>query len=230
MFDKSIAKNAVMLGIFAIATIGLCVVTHGLTKDRIAEVKRKALESALVEIVPKTKFNNDILEDTLVIDDPRLGNKTPLAAYRARFDGNPVAVVFQVAAPEGYGGAINLLVGVYADGTLAGTRVVPPHPETPGLGDAIETKKSDWILEFTGKSLTNPKPAQWKVNKDGGVFDSFTGATITPRAVVKAVFQTLQYFDQNKVELFQPNSSVTTAAISTSNKEIAKDKEVATNG
>ena len=202
MFDLSILKNAGKLGVFAVATIGLCVVTYALTKDRIALEKRRALENALIEIVPQDRFNNEILDDTVSVHHELLGNKEATAAYIARKDNQPVAAVFQVAALEGYGGTINLLVGVYHDGTLAGTRVVPPHPETPGLGDAIETKKSDWILSFTGKSLDNTKATEWKVDKDGGIFDSFTGATITPRAVVKAVHQTLQYFEQHKQELF----------------------------
>jgi electron transport complex protein RnfG len=109
----------------------------------------------------------------------------------------------EATAPEGYGGAIELLVGVNANGEITGVRVVPPHNETPGLGDKIETKKSDWIYSFDGKSLTNPKPEGWAVKKDGGDFDSFTGATITPRAVVDAVYNALAWYQANRSTLYQ---------------------------
>ena len=113
----------------------------------------------------------------------------------------PVAVVLALIAPDGYGGPIKLLVGINADGSLAGVRVVNHH-ETPGLGDAIDTRRSNWILGFTGRSLGDPSPAQWAVRKDGGVFDQFTGATITPRAVVKAVKRALVYFEAHRDTLF----------------------------
>ena len=146
----------------------------------------------------------------ITVSDPRLGNRSASEAYLAWNNEEPAAVVFQVAALEGYGGTINLLVSIYFDGSVAGVRVVPPHPETPGLGDAIEIKKSDWILSFNLKSLTDPATEQWAVTKDGGVFDSFTGATITPRAVVKAVYQTLDFFDEAKYDLFAKHSSAKT--------------------
>ena len=122
--------------------------------------------------------------------------------YRARKDGAPVAAVFTSIAPNGYSGTIKLLVGVYYDGSLAGVRVIN-HKETPGLGDKINEKKTNWILKFKGLSLTNPVESQWAVKKDGGEFDQFTGATITPRAVVTAVKKSLQFFEQNRDELFK---------------------------
>lgn len=202
MLNLSIIKNGLILGIFALATVGLCVFTFTYTKDRISDQKKRALERALVEIVAEDQHSNDMLQDTVMVQSPLLGSEEKRVAYLARQNGEPAAAVFQVAAPEGYGGTINLLIGVNFDGTVAGVRVVPPHPETPGLGDQIETKKSDWIKSFTGLSLQHPKEASWKVKKDGGAFDSFTGATITPRAVVKATYQTLKYFEDNKYTLF----------------------------
>ena len=121
--------------------------------------------------------------------------------YRARLRGEPVAAIFRSIAPDGYSGKIHLLVGVYIDGSLAGVRVVK-HAETPGLGDAVEIRKSSWIEDFAGKSLTNPSQDRWRVKRDGGDFDQFTGATITPRAVVAAVRNTLLYYQQNTDMIF----------------------------
>jgi electron transport complex protein RnfG len=122
--------------------------------------------------------------------------------YRARKYGWPVAVVLAPVAPDGYNGTIRLLVAIKMDGTLAGVRVIQ-HRETPGLGDAIEAERSDWILGFDGKSLNDPVQEKWKVKRDGGDFDQFTGATITPRAVVKAVNKALLYFRLHGHSLFE---------------------------
>ena len=111
-------------------------------------------------------------------------------------------MILPVVAPEGYSGRIDLLVGIYADGSVAGVRAVS-HRETPGLGDKVEIGKSQWVLEFNGKSLSMPVPENWAVKKDGGNFDQFTGATITPRAVVKAVYQSLEYFADHRSILLQ---------------------------
>jgi electron transport complex protein RnfG len=126
--------------------------------------------------------------------------------------GQPVAAIFTSVAPDGYSGNIKLLVGILHNGVLAGVRVIS-HKETPGLGDAIEADRSNWILSFNEKSLQNPPLKQWGVKKDGGFFDSFTGATITPRAVVNAVKNTLLYFQENREMIF----SATTAATEASN-------------
>ena len=199
----SISRNSIILGLFAVATTGLIVLTEVNTREPIKEARDKALASALHEVLPKTTHDNELLQDTVMVQPhPLLGTKKADVAYVGREQGNPNAVILQVTAPEGYGGSINLLVAILADGTVSGVRVVPPHAETPGLGDAVEISKSDWILSFNGKSLTNLSEKQWKVKKDGGVFDAFTGATNTPRAVVDAVHKALQYFEQNKLNLF----------------------------
>ncbi|MBE9559884.1 MAG: electron transport complex subunit RsxG, partial [Proteobacteria bacterium] len=130
-----------------------------------------------------------------------LSTKEETLAYRARKNSQNVAVVFTSVAPNGYNGSIRLLVGINADGSLSGVRVVK-HRETPGLGDVVEISRSDWILGFDNKSLSDPDTRGWKVKRDGGVFDQFTGATITPRAVVKAVHNALLYFDKNQGMLF----------------------------
>ena len=145
--------------------------------------------------------DNDLLADTLTLRDPELlGTTEAVTAYRARLHGQPVAVVLEPVAPDGYSGAIRLLIAVAPDGTVLGVRTVSHH-ETPGLGDFIDTRKSDWMQRFTGKSLGNPAAARWRVRKDSGDFDQYTGATITSRAVVGTVDRTLQFFARHRDEL-----------------------------
>lgn len=200
---SSVFRNSVILGVFAMFTVGLIAVTQQGTAERIAEEKRRVQMSALTQILPHDEHGNDLLNDTFVVSDRELLNlPAPAEAYRGRQDGEVVAVILPVVAPDGYNGRIELLVGIYANGEVAGVRVVS-HRETPGLGDKIELAKSDWILEFAGKSLTMPAPEDWTVHKDGGAFDQFVGATITPRAVVQAVYRALQYFEENRAMLLQ---------------------------
>jgi len=200
---KSISKNAALLGLFAIVTTGLVAFTSTATKEKIVEAQHQALEKALLEILPDGQHNNDLLNDYMEVHHPLLAHKNPQEAFFARKDGQPYAAILPSNAPEGYGGDISLIVGLRYDGTITGVRVIPPHSETPGLGDKIEIAKSNWILGFNGKSLENTSDKSWKVKKDGGEFDQLTGATITPRAVVKAIHNTLKYFDHNKEQLFR---------------------------
>jgi electron transport complex protein RnfG len=201
MMLQSISKNAVILGLFAIATAATLALTNDGTLERIQCNKQHALESSLLEVMPQALFDNALLHDVIVIEDPSLGRK-PQHLYRARLNGKPAGVVIEASAPDGYGGAISLLVGIDANGNITGVRVVPPHNETPGLGDKIELKKSPWVLSFNGKSLHNTPNESWAVKKDGGVFDSFTGATITPRAVVAQVQRALGYYQAHADTLF----------------------------
>ena len=198
-----ILQVGLMLALFAIGATSLVSLTEANTRDKIIENERQTLLAAINALVDSSDYDNDILTDTLLIPRVRqLGTTDFTDVYRARKSGSPVAAVFTSIAPNGYNGKIKLLVGVYFDGTLAGVRVIN-HKETPGLGDKINVKKSDWILQFKGLSLTNPSESRWKVKKDGGDFDQFTGATITPRAVVTAVKKSLQYFEKNRDELFE---------------------------
>lgn len=195
-------RGAWILGGFALLGATLVVLTHSSTKQRIAANERAYLLRSLHEVVPDDLFDNDLLDDTTnVVDLEALGTDDPVTVYRARSGNEPIAALLTPVAPDGYSGPIRLTVGVYMDGTLSGVRVIS-HRETPGLGDGIEADRSDWIKQFEGLSLEDPPLEQWAVQRDGGAFDQFTGATITPRAVVKAVRNALIYFEENKTELF----------------------------
>ncbi|MWV13438.1 electron transport complex subunit RsxG [Pseudomonas sp. R-28-1W-6] len=204
--SRSMLKNSLVLGLFAVVTVGVVAITQQGTAGRIATAEREAKAQALAQILPAGSYDNHLLDHPRLVFDPLLGNKTPTPAYLATLQGEPTAVILQATAPDGYSGSIFLLVGILADGRLAGVRVVG-HKETPGLGDKIELAKSPWINGFVGQSLRAPDADGWAVKKDGGQFDQFAGATITPRAVVKAVHKTLQYFDKHRDELLAPVSS-----------------------
>jgi len=185
------------LGVFAVITTAIVAITYAITESQIIENERQALLKSLHELIPENRHDNDLYTDTKTLDIAALNFRgKPVTVYRARTNNQATAAIFSVTAPDGYTGAINLLIAINADDTLAGVRVVS-HKETPGLGDAIETEKSDWIRIFDGQSLSNPLPERWKVKKDGGDFDQLTGATITPRAIVKMIKKTLQYFQAN---------------------------------
>ncbi|MVW76153.1 electron transport complex subunit RsxG [Pseudomonas xionganensis] len=198
--SRSMLKNALVLGLFAIATVGTVAVLQQVTASRIATAERAAQARALGEILPPGSYDNQLLDHPIEVNARELGQRSPQQAYRALKGNSPSAIILPVTAPDGYSGAIQLLVGIFADGRLAGVRVLG-HKETPGLGDKIELAKSDWIRSFEGKSLSNPGAAGWAVKKDRGEFDQFAGATITPRAVVKAVHGALQYFDAHRAQL-----------------------------
>ncbi|HAB84448.1 MAG TPA: electron transport complex subunit RsxG [Pseudomonas sp.] len=209
--SRSMLKNATVLGLFAIVTVGAVTLLQQGTAERIQAAERAAQVRALGEILPTGSYDNHLLDDSVLVQDRLLGNRSPLPAYIAIKDGRPSAVILQAIAPDGYSGAIHLLVGIHADGRVASVRVIG-HRETPGLGDKIELAKSPWIRSFDGKSLTNPAADGWAVKKDRGEFDQFAGATITPRAVVGAVHRALQYFDAHKAELLAAEGATADAA------------------
>ena len=200
MLAQSISRNGVLLAIFAVVTTAVVAVTYLSTKSRIDDNIRAAEASALLEIVPHSRHNNSMVDDKVPVDDsPLLGLREARSMYFARQNGKLVAVILPVTARDGYSGDIHLIVGVNADGSVAGVRVLS-HQETPGLGDNVDYSKSHWVDEFIDKSLATVGIDRWAVKKDGGVFDQFTGATITPRAVTKAVKQALEYFAQHRAE------------------------------
>lgn len=195
---QSIRRSAIGLGLFAVITGGTIALTQAITEERIQEQAARAEAQALFEIIPESRHTNDLLKDTVQLPaSERLAQPGPLTVWVARREDRPIGMIMPIVAPDGYSGKINLLVGVNMQGTILGVRVTG-HRETPGLGDRIETKKSDWINSFEGRSLGKPPHREWNVKKNGGEFDQFTGATITPRAVVKAVQKALLYFRENR--------------------------------
>lgn len=193
--------SALVLGIFAVIGSTLVGFSYQGTADRIAENERQALLRLLAELVPPDRYDNDMLQDTVTLHGVQSLGGGDITVYRARKGDRDVAAIFSPVLSSGYAGPIALIVGVYEDGSVAGIRVLRQH-ETPGLGDKIELSRTRWILGFDGKSLVNPSPNRWKVKRDGGDFDQFTGATITPRLVVDSVKRTLEYFRQHKQQLF----------------------------
>jgi electron transport complex protein RnfG len=197
-----IIRSSVLLGIIALLGTALLAGVNELTYERIIEQEKRRVLQQLNEIVPTALYNNDLLADKIEITDQAFfRHPAPVTVYRARMDDRPVAVMMIVTAPDGYNGDIRILAGIAASGTIFGVRIIS-HRETPGLGDPIDIEKSDWILGFNNKSLQNPDSDGWAVRKDGGQFDQFTGATISPRAVVRTVHSTLRYFEANRQMLF----------------------------
>ena len=199
-----VIRNGLLLGIIALLGTALLAGVNDLTHERIVEQEKLRMLQQLNQIVPIVSYNNDLLEDVIKIEAPDFfRHAAPVTVYRARLDDRPVSVMMIVTAPDGYNGDIRLLIGINAAATILGVRVIS-HRETPGLGDPIEAEKSDWIFGFEDKSLKNPDSNSWAVKRDGGEFDQFTGATISPRAVVRAVHTTLLYFQAHKQALFEP--------------------------
>lgn len=195
-FRNSLGYPMALLGGIALMTSAAISVADWLTQADIAQRKLEDLQATLQQVVPAASFDNDLVRDTVTL---QAGDRT-VTAYRARRNGQVQAVCYQVSAP-GYGNsAMVMVMGVDRAGTLLGVRVIS-HAETPGLGDKIEVTKSDWILKFNGRSLNDPPPSGWAVKKDGGIFDQFTGATITPRALVGAVKSGLEFFAAHRLAL-----------------------------
>jgi Na+-translocating ferredoxin:NAD+ oxidoreductase subunit G len=198
---KSSLQTALNLLFFTVIGTTLLAFTYSHTRDDIARSEEQARMDLISQIVPQQIADNDIIHDTLELKpDALLGTDEPTLAYRARRKGRITAVVLQAIAPDGYGGKISLILAIRRNGEIAGVRVVT-HNETPGLGDYIDIKKSKWITGFDGKSLQPGRDEDWQVKKDCGKFDYMAGATITPRAVVKAVHKALQYFAKNRDKL-----------------------------
>ncbi len=203
---RNMIISAVLLGLFAVIGTTLVAITYNKTADRIAANHRAMLLKGLHILIPPERHDNDLFTDVISVSDKELlGTPKPVRVYRARRNGRPVAVIINSVAPDGYSGRIDLLVAINFDGTLAGVHVVN-HKETPGLGDAIDRSRSDWILSFNNRSLKNPGKKGWAVKRDGGIFDQFSGATVSPRAVVKAVYKTLLYYEKNRDKLFDTPS------------------------
>jgi electron transport complex protein RnfG len=201
--SHSVIRSAAALGLVAIIGTALLTVVHHLTAERIEAEERRVVQQQLGQILPADSYDNVLLDDRFSFSDTAWFSRgQTVTAYRARKQGQAVAVILRFKAVDGYNGDIHLLAGIRVDGSLSGVRVIS-HKETPGLGDAIEAEKSNWVLGFNGKSLFSPSERSWTVKKDGGQFDQFTGATITPRAVVNAVHSALEYFESASDTLFE---------------------------
>lgn len=198
----SALTGAAVLSLFAVIGALLVSLSYEGTVDRILQNERDALLTQLNAILPASEYDNLLLQDYVDVQAPGFLGAQRTRVYRARKSGQPVAVILSPVVANGYSGAINLVVGIREDGRLAGVRVLS-HRETPGLGDKIEAKRNPWILGFADRSLQDPTENEWKVRRDGGVFDQFTGATITPRAVVAAVKKALLYYRSEQGNLFR---------------------------
>ena len=205
---RSIAKasiyTALNLLFFALVGTALLALTYELTHEPIARSEEAEKLKLISQIAPPAVYDNDIMKDTRQLAaDALLGNVGETVVYRGRLKGQPSIAVLQAIAPDGYSGKINLLIAIRSDGQIGGVRVIS-HKETPGLGDYIEIARNNWITGFNDVSLENREDSDWKVKKDGGQFDYMAGATITPRAVVKAVHKALQYYALHRDEIFAP--------------------------
>ena len=202
MNRAQIVLTSLVLAAFTVLGVGVVAFMYQQTEPMIQAQAQAALNRQLAAVLPAGFDNDPAATRRALAPDALLGGKGEPRLYQARQAGKVTGVALSVLAPNGYSGAIHLLVGVTREGAVSGVRVVA-HKETPGLGDPIEEAKSPWIHSFTGKSLADPSGKGWGVKKDGGIFDQFTGATITPRAVVQAVQHALQYVEQHKAELME---------------------------
>ncbi len=198
---RDILAPATVLLLFSAIGALLLSGTHQATAPAIEQAERAIKNKLLAQTLPPGSFDNDLSRATYPLPaDPELGLKRPASRYRATLNGRVSGIILEASAPDGYSGEIRLLIGILPDGRLGGVRVTA-HRETPGLGDYIEIVRSPWIRQFDGSSLNHPDTAHWKVRKDGGQFDYVTGATVTPRAIVKAVQGALHYFAAHRAQL-----------------------------
>lgn len=200
--STAIWKSGVTLAAIAAVCTGLVAITYHLTADRIAANDKALLDQSLKPALSDIFFDSDVSESRLVLSPPHElpGNEEALI-YRIYAKGEPVAALFVVTARDGFSGPIRILLGVDMQGTVTGIRILK-HKETPGLGDKIESRRSDWVTQFPGRSIGNPQLTEWALRRDGGQFDALTGASVTPRAVLKAMRDTLIYFEANREQIF----------------------------
>lgn len=202
MNGPSVMKTGLTLALIAAVCTALVAGTHHTTKARIAANDKALLEQSLQPALAGTFYDSGVSESRVVIEPPHeLPGSGPAVIYRVYAENEPVAALFVVTARDGFSGPIRILIGVGTDGVVTGLRILQ-HRETPGLGDKIEAARSDWVFQFEGHSLGNPEVAGWAIRVDGGEFDQLTGASVTPRAVIKAVRDTLIYFDAHRDEIF----------------------------
>jgi H+/Na+-translocating ferredoxin:NAD+ oxidoreductase subunit G len=199
---NSVIRSGLTLAAIGAVCAALVSTTYMLTRDRIAANEQAWLEKSLEPALAGVFFDGGVSESMLVIPAPHeLPGTDDVIVYRVYAENRPVAALFAVTAPDGYAGPIRILVGIEYDGTVTGIRILE-HRETPGLGDRIVSSRSDWVFQFDGRSIRNPIAGGWAITTDGGQFDQLTGASVTPRAVITAIRETLIYFDSHREELF----------------------------
>jgi electron transport complex protein RnfG len=206
---KATVRTALNLLFFTVIGTAILAFTFSVTFERIAQSEKTAKLKLINQIAPQSLYDNDLLKDTLILPaSAQLGTSQDTVAYRGRLKGHPSIIVLEAIAPDGYSGKIGMIVAISYDGSISGVRVIL-HKETPGLGDYIDIAKNKWISLFTGASHARYQEDGWKVIKDGGQIDYMAGATITPRAVAKAVHSALHYFDENRDKLFDKQAKET---------------------
>ena len=216
-------SSGLTLAVLAAVCTALVAITWRLTAPRIAANDKAYLEQSLRPALANVFYDNDLAESTLILEPPHgLPGTEEAIIYRMYSKGEPVAAAFVVSARDGYSGPIRLLVGVEYSGVLSGVRVLA-HRETPGLGDQIESSKSDWLMQFPGTSLESPPRDEWAIRREGGAFDALTGASVTPRAVINAVKETLLYFEANRDEIFAAQGEEGDAPMQDSSKEQTRE-------
>jgi electron transport complex protein RnfG len=204
LFQNALRTAAIMLAFAFIGTLLLASV-FDVTRAPIEASEKAARLSLFKEILPAENYDNDLLASQVTIaPNALLGNRLPSIANVAKQQQQTAGVILEAIAHDGYSGDIKLLIAIRADGSISGVRVLA-HKETPGLGDYIDIAHGNWIKLFDNESLEKTAAEKWQVKKDGGQYDYMVGATITPRAVVKAVKQALQFYQQNKQTLFAVN-------------------------
>lgn len=199
---STVFKSGITLAVIAALCTSLVAATYHLTADRIAANDKALLEQSLHPALADLFYDGGVSESLLVLPPPHeLPGSDKALIYRVYANEEPVAALFVVTARDGFSGPIRILVGVDITGVVTGIRILQ-HRETPGLGDKIVASRSDWVHQFTGRSIVDPGPGKWAIGRDGGQFDQLTGASVTPRAVIKAMRDTLIYFDTHKTEIF----------------------------
>ena len=193
-------RTLLTLGLIGMVAATLLSGVNLATRDRIASEQQRQALATLNQLVPESEYDNALVEDRFSAWIS--GLSTPSTIYRARIDGEPVALLADVTTPDGYSGDIRLLVGLRPGGDIIGVRVLE-HRETPGLGDQIDLKRSNWIRQFAGKSLGNPPAQAWAASRRGGDFDTLSSATITSSAVIEAVQNVLAWYSSNRDNAFE---------------------------
>ncbi len=202
MADAPIIKSGITLAVIAAICTALVALTYQVTHGRITANEQAWLEQSLQPALSGLFFDSGVSESRVTIPAPHeLPGSEDAVIYRVYSGDSPVAALFVISARDGYAGAIRLLVGIDINGAITGVHVLA-HRETPGLGDRIESTKSGWVKQFDCRSLGDPIASGWKIKRDGGEFDQLTGASVTPRAIIKAIKETLVYFEANRVAVF----------------------------